>query len=342
MRALRGELQIDDKPFKVMFVEHLPAYVQNILASGSEDLSVSRLAEMADKMFEVQRFQPPSVAMPSTSSLSTPSEQMAAVDFAGTLFGKAVSSKIDLVRAFHRIPVTPEDIPKTAVTTLFGLYESIRMLFGLLNADQTFQRFIDHVLRGLPFVYAYIDDLLVANRNEEEHKEHLALVSDRLDKFGIVTNPSKFVLGVPSPEFLGHYVVSECLRLLPSKVEAIHDFPLPTSKRQLQRFLGMVNFYRRFLPNCVGLMLALTNMLSGPKDPLDLIGEALTAFERIKNSLADTNFLRHPAPEAQLSIMVGASTVAVDAVLQQNLAESTRPLAFSSKKALAGYFEIKI
>nr|VZI05267.1 unnamed protein product [Spirometra erinaceieuropaei] len=89
-------------------------------------------------------------------------------DFAGALFGNAVFSKIDL---FSRLP------------------------FGLRNAAQTFQRFIDHVFRGLPFVYAYIDDLLVASRNEEEHKDRFALVFDRLDKFGAVINPSKCVLG---------------------------------------------------------------------------------------------------------------------------------------------------
>nr|VZI51326.1 unnamed protein product [Spirometra erinaceieuropaei] len=98
-------------------------------------------------------------------------------------------------------------------------------------------------------------------------------------------------------------------------MKAIRDFPPPTSKRQLQRFLGMVNFYRRFLPNCADLMLPLTNLLSGPKGPLELRGHALTAFERIKTSLADATLLTHPAPEAPLSLMVDASTVAVGAVL---------------------------
>ncbi|BHF81042.1 hypothetical protein SprV_0702417100 [Sparganum proliferum] len=111
-------------------------------------------------------------------------------DAAGALFGKSVFSKIDLVWAFHQIPVAPRDVPKTAVTTPFGLFEFIRMPFGLRNAAQTFQR---------------------------------------------------CVLGVPSLDFLGHHVDAQGLRPLSSKVEAIRDFPPPTSKRQLQRFLGMVH-----------------------------------------------------------------------------------------------------
>nr|VZI17993.1 unnamed protein product [Spirometra erinaceieuropaei] len=188
-------------------------------------------------------------------------------DFAGAIFTKAVFSKIDLVRAFHQIPVAYEDNPKTAVTTPFGLFEFVRMPFGLRNVVQTFHRFHDHVIRGLPFVFAYIDDLLVASRNEEEHKDHLVLVFDRLDKFGIVVNTSKCVLRVPSLEYLGHQVDSE--------------------------------------------------------GPLELTVEARTAFERIKNFLVNATLLTHPAPEAQLSLMVDASTVAVGAVLQQHLAGST-------------------
>ena len=253
-------------------------------------------------------------------------------DFTSELHGKSVFSKIDLLKGYHQIPVADEDVPKTAVITPFGLYIFPRCPFGLKNAGQDFQRLMDEILGDIPRVFVYIDDILVASENMEQHLQDLELVFKTLVANGMVVQRPKCILGKSSLEFLGYQVDSTGISPLRDRVTAIEQTTPPTSVKELQRFLGMIGYYRRFVPNAAGHLFHLFDALKGKPKTLEWTPDRQKSFDAIKAALAAATLLHHPRPGAPLALTTDASNQAIGGVLEQRGPTGWEPLAFWSAK----------
>ena len=217
--------------------------------------------------------------------------------------------------------------------TPFGLFEFLRMPFGLENAAQSFQRLMDSVLRELPFLFLYLDDILVASTSKSQHLAHVRRLFERLSQHGLIVNPAKCQFGLSVIDFLGHNVTKDGAAPLPSKVEAVAQFPRPLTVKSLQEFLGMVNFYHRFIPRAAQLMQPLHEALQDkPKHAVDWTESRDKAFVATKAALANATMLARPSPTASIAITSDASDYAVGAVYEQWVGGAWQPLAFFNRQ----------
>ena len=170
-------------------------------------------------------------------------------DLFDQLAGANCFSKIDLRSGYHQLRIREEDVPKTAFRTRYGHYEFLLMPFGLTNApaafmdlmNRVFSQYLDH------FVIVFIDDILVYSRNAEEHAHHLRLVLQTLREHGLYAKFSKCEFWLRSISFLGHVVSENGIEVDPKKVEAVANWPRPTTVIEIKSFLGLAGYYRRFV-----------------------------------------------------------------------------------------------
>ncbi|GFX13847.1 retrovirus-related Pol polyprotein from transposon opus [Trichonephila clavipes] len=226
---------ISENLIKTLWLEKLPEPIKNILVVSDENLGKS--AVMADKISDM-----------------TPRTEIFA-SRRSSVCGEATSSKDQLLLKRligTNMPTQHSPQIKNERTQLFSS-----------NAPSTFQRFINEVLFGLEFVFPYLDDILVAPENEEQHETHLKLVFDWLQKHALRVNISKSTLGITHLEFLGYFITPEGFKLLPEKVDAILTYKLPKAIRDLRTFLGFINFYRRYLKDAAKNQAILHEYLKG-------------------------------------------------------------------------------
>lgn len=241
-------------------------------------------------------------------------------------------SKIDLLKGYWQIPLTERAKEISAFVTPDNFLQYTVLAFGLRNAPASFQRLVNHVLAGLSNCEAYLDDLVIYSDTWCQHVAHLKAVLDRLSAANLTINLAKCEFGRASVVYLGKVVGGGEVRPVHAKVEAVLQYPVPSSRRELRRFLGMVGYYRSFCKNFSVVAAPLTDLLS-PKSPFLWTEKSQPAFESVKALLTTTPVLAAPNFSVPFSLAVDASDLGAGAVLMQCGSDGVEhPLCFFSRK----------
>ncbi|UYV63174.1 K02A2.6-like, partial [Cordylochernes scorpioides] len=261
-----------------------------------------------------------------TAAYPLPTQQ----DLFSTLAKGKYFSKLDLRNAYLQLEVDPGTRPLLTINTHKGLFRFKRMPFGLANAPSYFQSVMDRVLSGIGGVICYIDDVLIATASIEKHLALLKTIFARLAKYNIKLKKEKCLFLQKEIEYLGHLVTEEGIRPLDHKVQAIQKAKTPTNISELRSFLGLVNFYGKFIPNLPELLKPLHELLH-KKRPWVWTKECGEAIDRCKNSITSERVLVPYDATLPLCLATDASQIGVGAVLSHIIEGQERPIMFASR-----------
>nr|CAE01541.2 OSJNBa0033G05.1 [Oryza sativa Japonica Group]CAE05974.2 OSJNBa0063C18.15 [Oryza sativa Japonica Group] len=239
-------------------------------------------------------------------------------DLFDQLKGARVFSKIDLRSGYHQLKIRSEDIPKTAFSTRYGLYEFTVMSFGLTNAPAFFMNLMNKIFMEYldQFVVVFIDDILIYSKNEEEHAEHLRLIMEKLRDHQLFAKFSKCEFWLDRVAFLGHVISSNGVEVDPSKVEAVLAWNPPKNVSEIRSFLGLARYYRRFIEGFSKLTRPMTELLKKEKK-FQWSAACEDSFQEMKKRLTTAPVLTLPDIRKDFKIFCDASRQGLGCVLMQ-------------------------
>ena len=240
-------------------------------------------------------------------------------------------SKIDLSNAYLQMEVSEGSKKYLTVNTHKGLYQYERLVYGVASAPALWQRAMDQVLQGVPMTQCYMDDIVVTGKSDSEHLENLDKVLTRLDQFGLKVNMSKCAFFQEKIEYCGHVIDANGLHKSREKVKAVLEAPTPKNEAQLRSFIGLVNYYQRFLPSIASVLNPLNELLHADKEWL-WGKRQQEAFQEAKRLIASDVVLTHYNPNNTICLACDASGYGIGAVISHTMDDgSERPIAFASR-----------
>ena len=245
--------------------------------------------------------------------------------------GAKYFTKLDLKSAYNLVRIKEGDEYKTAFRTRYGHFEYLVMPFGLKNAPATFQHFINDVLSEYldEFAISYIDDILIFSNSLEEHHVHVRRVLKKLLENNLYVKLEKCEFDVTETSFLGYMLSKDGLKADPEKIKAILDWPIPTTVKEVQSFIGLCNYYRIFIKDFAKIALPI-HKLTRKNVPFNWGPEQQKAFEKLKELFTSTPILINPDSDKPFIVETDASSYAVGAILSQEFEGKLHPVAFIS------------